>query len=163
MKKIIIHWTGGASTPCSTDLLAYHYLVDKFGKIYKGVFSPEDNENCKDGKYAHHCGGGNTCSIGVSMCGMFGFQSRYNSGKFLLTEKQCSAMFSFVAKLCKSYSIEPKADSVMTHYEFGLKNPHSSSSGKIDIVYLPPFPDLYPYEIGDFIRNKIETELCKIL
>ena len=56
MKKIIIHWTAGAHTPNSIDLRYYHYLIDKNGRINYGIFKPEDNENCYDGKYAPHTG-----------------------------------------------------------------------------------------------------------
>lgn len=34
LNKICLHWTAGANTPCDTDLKAYHYCVDKYGKIY---------------------------------------------------------------------------------------------------------------------------------
>ena len=44
----------------------------------------------------------------------------------------------------------------MTHYEFGLKNPKTTSKGKIDIIYLPPYPTIKKENIGDFIRNKIK-------
>ena len=44
----------------------------------------------------------------------------------------------------------------MTHYEFGLKNPKTTSAGKIDIVYLPPYPQIKKQDIGNFIRNKVE-------
>ena len=73
LNKICLHWTGGANFPCETDLKAYHFCVDKLGRIYQGKYFPEDNLNCKDGKYAKHCGGGNTGCIGLSLCGMAGF------------------------------------------------------------------------------------------
>ena len=52
MKRIILHWTGGKYTPSSTDFEHYHFLVDKCGDILKGKYTPEDNLNCNDGKYA---------------------------------------------------------------------------------------------------------------
>ena len=66
-KKVILHWTAGTNQPCSTDYEHYHYLINKDGIIVKGKYTPEDNLNCTDGKYAQHCGGGNTGAIGVSM------------------------------------------------------------------------------------------------
>ena len=50
----------------------------------------------------------------------------------------------------------------MTHYEFGRKNPKTSSAGKIDIVYLPAYPNILQEELGDFIRNKIKWYFSKI-
>lgn len=155
MKRLIIHWTAGSNTPNSVDKEHYHYLVDSEGKIYNGNYRPEDNENCSDGRYAQHTGGGNTSSIGVSMCGMYGFRSSANVGKYPLTKKQCEATFKLCAELCKKYGISVTTQTVMTHYEFGKSHPQTSSAGKIDIIYLPPYPEQTTDKIGNFIRNKI--------
>lgn len=162
MNKIIIHWTAGAYTPNSTDLRHYHYLIDKNGRINCGIFRPEDNENCNDGKYAQHTGGGNTGAIGVALCGMYGFSSATKLGCYPLTKIQCEALFSFVAKLSKKYKIKIDNAHIMTHYEFGLKNPKTTSAGKIDIVYLPPYPQIKQQKIGDFIRSKVLWYSTKI-
>lgn len=162
MNKIIIHWTAGAYTPNSTDLSHYHYLIDKNGRINCGIFRPEDNENCNDGKYAQHTGGGNTGAIGVALCGMYGFSSATKLGCYPLTKIQCEALFSFVAKLSKKYKIKIDNNHIMTHYEFGLKNPKTTSAGKIDIIYLPPYPQIKQQKIGDFIRSKVLWYSTKI-
>lgn len=162
MNKIIIHWTAGAYTPNSTDLRHYHYLIDKNGRINCGIFRPEDNENCNDGKYAQHTGGGNTGAIGVALCGMYGFSSATKLGCYPLTKIQCEALFSFVAKLSKKYKIKIDNNHIMTHYEFGLKNPKTTSAGKIDIIYLPPYPQIKQQKIGDFIRSKVLWYSTKI-
>lgn len=75
--------------------------------------------------------------------------------KYPLTKIQCERMFKFVAELSKKYKIPISSNTIMTHYEFGLKNPKTSSAGKIDIIYLPPYPDIPKNKIGDFIRSKI--------
>ncbi len=162
MNKIIIHWTAGAYTPNSTDLRHYHYLIDKNGRINCGIFRPEDNENCNDGKYAQHTGGGNTGAIGVALCGMYGFSSATKLGCYPLTKIQCEALFSFVAKLSKKYKIKIDNNHIMTHYEFGLKNPKTTSAGKIDIICLPPYPQIKQQKIGDFIRSKVLWYSTKI-
>ena len=162
MNKIIIHWTAGAYMPNSTDLRHYHYLIDKNGRINYGIFKPEDNENCYDGKYAAHTGGGNTGAIGIAMCGMYGYSSANNRGGDPLTKIQCEALFSFAASIAKKYSIPIDANHIMTHYEFGLKNPKTTSAGKIDIVYLPPYPEIKTQEVGNFIRNKIKWYYNKL-
>jgi hypothetical protein len=155
MKRVIIHWTAGTNQPNGTDYLHYHYLINGDGLVTLGKFKPEDNENCYDGKYAQHTGGGNTGSIGVSMCGMYGFKSSKDIGKYPLTKKQCESTFKKVAEICKQYKIPVTAQTVMTHYEFGKSHPNTSSAGKIDIIYLPPYPEQTADKVGDFIRSKI--------
>ena len=162
MKRIIVHWTAGAYKPNSTDLAHYHYLIDDEGKVYEGNFKPEDNENCNDGRYAAHTGGGNTGSIGISLCGMCGFVNRKCVGAYPLTKVQCERAFKLIAELSKKYNIQITPQNVMTHYEFGLKHPNTTSAGKIDIVYLPPYPEVEQSKIGDYIRNKARWYLQHI-
>ncbi len=156
MKKIILHWTAGSYHPSNYDKQFYHFLIDKDGKRHTGNYRPEDNLNCNDGKYAAHTGGGNTGAIGVALCGMGGFISRDRVGFAPITREQIEGLFSFVAQLCRDYNIVISPETVLTHYEFGVKNPNTSSKGKIDIIYLPPFPDIKQGDIGDFIRSKIK-------
>ena len=130
-------------------------MVDSEGKVHNGIFKPEDNENCTDGRYASHTGGGNTGSVGVALCGMCGFSSADSIGNYPLTKQQCEAAFKLCAELCVKYGIKITPQTVMTHYEFGLNHPQTTSAGKIDIVYLPPYPEIEKSKIGDFIRSKI--------
>lgn len=159
MKKIVIHWSAGANIPSAFDKQFYHYLIDSLGRLYKGDFAPEANLKPAAGRYAMHCGGGNTGAIGVCLCGMAGFTSPKNIGKFPITKVQLEAAFELCARLCRKYNIKPGVQNVFTHYEFGLKNPNTSSRGKIDIIFLAPYPELKPNEIGNFIRNKIRWYL----
>lgn len=159
MKRIIIHWTGGIGNPNQHEKECYHYLIDAKGKMHEGICKPEDNENCYDGKYAQHTGGGNTGSIGVALCGMFNYYNRDNVGISPLTKVQCEAAFKFISQLCKKYNIEVTSETVLTHYEFGKKHPNSSSYGKPDITFLPPYSYLRPDEIGNFIRSKVKWYL----
>lgn len=155
MKRIIIHWTAGAYKPNATDLAHYHYLIDDEGKVYEGNFKPEDNENCHDGHYAAHTGGGNTGSIGVAMCGMMEYSplKDISSTEYPLKRIQCERCFKLIAELCQKYHIPITPDTVMTHYEFGVKNPSTSSAGKIDITVLPDYI-ISSDKVGNFIRNK---------
>lgn len=162
MKRIILHWTAGMGKPNAHEKECYHYLIDKDGIVHEGRFKPEDNLNCYDGRYAMHTGGGNTGSIGVAVCGCAvpsGVNVRLT--KYPLTKVQIERLFSFTAELCKRYGIVPTANNVMTHYEFGKKNPKTSSKGKIDLT------ELFVYkpkkgEEGNFIRGKIRWYLSKI-
>lgn len=164
LTKIILHWTAGGYYPNATEFKHYHYLIDKDGKCYECDHKPEDNINCSDGNYAAHCGGGNTGAIGIALCGMFGYKNSKNPGKSFITRKQVETMFHLCAILMRDYNIS--LDNVMTHAEFGYKNPKTSSHGKIDITALPPCYDkeLTPMCLGkpicvgygNFIRHKIK-------
>ena len=154
MKRIIIHWTAGTGTPNATDKQHYHYLIDNKGEVINGIYKPEDNENCSDSRYAAHTGGGNTGSIGIALCGMCGFTSSTNVGKYPLTAIQVERAFKLIAELSKKYGILITPDTVMTHYEFGKKHPKTTSAGKIDITYLPCYPKYNKDEIGNLFRSK---------
>lgn len=160
MNKIIIHWTAGTYQPNTTDLEHYHFLIDGEGKKHNGKYKPENNENCNDGKYAAHTGGGNTGAIGVSMCAMAGFKSASDCGRYPITPVQLEACFKLCAELCRKYNIP--VENVWTHYEFGINHPDTTSHGKIDIIYLPPYPDIEKDKIGDFIRAKVRYYYLKI-
>ena len=162
LSKLCIHWTAGANKPCKTDLNSYHFLFDSNGKEYQGVFKPEDNENCNDGHYAKHCGGGNTGCIGISCCGMYGFDLKSKNTKHPLTQQQIEAMCKKSAELCLKYEIEVSEDNVFTHYEFGKKNPKTSSANKIDFTYISYLPNLKTENIGNYLRNKIRWYQLKI-
>ena len=155
MKRIILHWSGGGYSPNGCDLEHYHFLVDKFGKIFKGKFSPQDNKNCNDGKYAKHTGGLNTGSIGVALCAMFGYKNPKNIGKFPFLRVQAESAFAYCATLLKKYDLKPSKQSVLTHYEVGLMYPNSESAGKQDINFIPYEPEIRPDFVGDYIREKI--------
>ncbi len=156
MKKIIIHWTAGIYYPTEYEKKYYHYLVDKDGKIHIGYFKPEDNLKCVKNNYAMHTGGGNTGSIGVAMCAMYGFENRNSVGNYPITSKQFEATMSFCAELSQRYEIEITPKTIMTHYEFGQAHPQTSSANKIDVIYLPPYSWVDQKDIGSFIRSKIK-------
>lgn len=162
MKRIILHWTAGKHFPTTYEKQFYHFLIDKNGIIHNGKYSPEDNNNCKDGKYAAHTGGGNTGSIGVAMCSMENFNTQKKYSNYPITPKQFESCMEFCAKLCKKYNIEITPQTVMTHYEFGNNHTKTSSFGKIDIIYLPTHPYIAKQDIGNFIRTKIRWYKNKI-
>ncbi len=156
MKRIIIHWTGGTNQPCNEDFEHYHYLINSDGMVINGKHKPSDNENCNYGNYAAHCGGGNTGSIGVAMCGMYvPKNTSIRKTNFPLTKIQCEKCFKLIADLTKQYKIPITPQNIMTHHEFGLKHPETSSKGKIDIIWLPPYGDMASESVGNFIRSKI--------
>ncbi len=162
MKRIILHWTAGGPVPNSHEKECYHFLVDSLGNIKNGKFKPEANLKCIEGFYAAHTGGGNTGSIGVALCGMLNFKDKNNIGNFPITRVQFEAAMKLCAQLAIKYQIPVKSTNIMTHYEFGKLHPSSSSGGKIDIIFLPPFSWLEKDEIGKFIRSKIKWYIEQI-
>lgn len=148
--------TAGSYTPNATDLEHYHFLIDGEGKKHNGKHRPEDNENCYDGKYAAHTGGGNTGAIGIALCGMAGYKSPTYIGHFPLKQIQFERAFKLAAELCKTYNIPISAQTVFTHYEFGRQHPNTSSAGKIDINFIPYLPNLRAENVGGFIRGKVK-------
>lgn len=162
MKRIILHWTAGGPVPNCYEKECYHFLIDSLGNIHNGKFKPESNKNCKSGLYATHTGGGNTGSIGVAFCGMANFKNKNAIGNFPITRVQFESAMKFCAELSTKYQIPVKADTVLTHYEFGQTHSQTSSAGKIDIIFLPPFSWLEKDEVGKFIRSKIKWYISRI-
>lgn len=153
MKRIIIHWTAGKYSPNPCDYEHYHYLINGDGLVLHGNYTPEDNLNCKDNKYAAHTEMGNTGSIGVAFCGMYGFKDNENIGDYPLLSEQCESGFKFIASLCHKYNIKITPQTVLTHYEFD-KN-RGREGRKIDIICLP-YTYLSKREIGKYIRKRIQ-------
>ncbi len=162
LSKICLHWSAGASSPCEVDLKAYHFLVDKDGKVYAGHCKPEDNINCTDGNYAKHCGGGNTGCIGISALGMAGFNLKDKKTAYPLTKTQVEAFCKLVAELCIKYGIKVSPKTVFTHHEFGQKYPKTTSFGKIDFTYLPYLPTLGQEQVADYLRKEINEYITQI-
>lgn len=163
MKRIIIHWTAGTYKPNEHEKQCYHYLIDDTGSVINGKYTPEDNLYCYDGVYAAHTGGGNTGSIGIAMCGMYiPKNTPLQLTKYPLTKIQCERCFKLIAELAKKYELLINPQTVMTHHEFGIKHPNTTSAGKIDIIWLAPYTHLKVNEIGDFIRNKAKWYYSKI-
>lgn len=145
-KGIVLHWTAGNYKPCLEDLEAYHYLIDKDGKIHKGKYKPEDNLNCKDGKYAAHCGGYNTGRIGIAICCM-------KDNKTPPTLIQIAVMCGLAASTCKHFNID--VENVQTHAEI-------SPSRKIDINEIPCLNLKGNKVVGDYFRSEIRKILDNI-
>ena len=92
---------------------------------------------------------------------MAGFKDFKNVGKYPISKIQFESTMDLCAKLAKKYNIQISPQTVMTHYEFGLKNPKTTSAGKIDIIYLPPYQWVAKEDVGKFIRTKIKWYLNK--
>ena len=169
LKRICIHWTAGGTKANELDRSHYHFIVQQDSNIITGNLPPEANiprngstlSGQPEGTYVAHCGGGNSFTIGVSLCGMMG-QNADKSWQYPLTRSQCETAWQLVAQLCAIYNIAVTPDTVFTHYEFGLCNPNTPSAGKIDISVLPFEPTLKPNQVGNYIRTRISGYLAKI-
>lgn len=154
-KKIIIHWTAGGTIVNSTDRKHYHFIFDGSGKMHKGRNPVEANCPIVKGRpYAAHCGGGNSWTAGYALCGG---PRGYKFGEItrLSFERMCFQIAKDVAK----WEIPLSKNNVMTHYEFGLANPKTTSAGKVDISSIPWKPELKPSQVGDYIRSTINWYL----
>ena len=158
--KITCHWTAGTYTPSLLDKEHYHYIVgykDNKPFIVKGRYAVEDNFNCSDGRYAAHCGGGNSNNIGIAVACMHAYKSPQQQGDYPMKQAQFEKMCRLIAEVAHKYNIPIDKDHVFTHYEFGKAHPTTSSAGKIDITFLPFEPTKKANEIGNYIRNKAQV------
>jgi hypothetical protein len=158
LNKIVLHWTAGTYIPNSIEKKDYHYMVTGDCDIIRGNFTPEDNIDCKDDRYARHCGGGNTGAIGVAICAMAGYKNSLNVGWYPVKAEQIETFFELAANLCLTHKIPVTPQSVMTHYEFGKAHPMTPSGGKIDINHIPTslYKNVNNDKVGDLIRSKIK-------
>ena len=152
--KITVHHTAGNYQANATDEKAYHYLIDDKGRVTRGKFTVVDNLDCTDRRYAAHCGGNNTRNIGVAFCGNRGFSEKDFTTPQPLTRVQLEAGFKLIAELSIKYDILIKPETIFTHYEYDKRK--RKPEGKIDLIYLPPFPHVSRDEVGSFIRNKVQ-------
>ena len=155
MKRIILHWTVGTYQPNKHEFDCYHYLINGDGLVIKGRYQPEDNLDCKDGKYAQHCGGGNTGSIGIALCGMCGYKDRQHLGPYPLKRIQYEKAYELMAQLCHKYNIPITKTTVLTHMEFGNQHPSTTSHGKIDVSIATYDMKIQPAAMGNHIREKV--------
>ena len=137
MKRIILHWSGGAYQPNTKDLKHYHRLIDGNGNIHIGRFPIEQNEKpLKRGQYAAHTYRCNSDSIGVAFCAMFGARDVQDIGNYPIREIQWDAMVRLVADLCEEYQIPVTRETVLSHAEvqptLGIKQKE-----KWDITFVP--------------------------
>ncbi len=88
------------------------------------------------------------------------FDEKKRQTNYPLTKIQCEKLFFETARLCYKYKIPITPETVLTHYEFNKR--HHITTGKIDIIYLPPYPNIEKEKVGDFIRNKVEWYYKKL-
>lgn len=153
--KMTLHHTVGRYEQFFND---YHYMIaynptTKKAYVKKGIYKPEDNDNTSDGKYAPHCKLCNTGNIGVAICANYQYDSKtMTSPTYPIRAEQIELAFELMAELCIKYNI--KIDEVQTHYERDRKL--AKPDGKVDIIYIPSYPNVKPNEVGNHIRGKVK-------
>jgi len=162
MKRIILHWTGGAYKANSIDKGAYHILIEDDGNLVRGTDSIEANAVIRRGKpYAAHTLNCNTGSIGVSVCCMLGATSPSNLGSVLMLKKQFDTMVEVTAELCDFYDIPVTPKTVLGHVEvqpvLGIRQ-----GNKWDPWVLSWMPGKAPAEIGDAFRGLVTAKLTGV-
>ena len=163
-RRIINHWSVGEYVPNHVDFEHYHFIIAGNGDVYHGDHKVEANDNTSDDDYAMHTGGGNTKTIGIAVSAMLGFKSPSNIGRFPITKVQTEKLFELNAKMLFKEGFKlVTSENLLTHYEFGKANPKTSSSGKIDITYFPYYPKIKPDDCGNFIREKTQWYLNKLI
>ena len=158
--RCTLHFTVGRYEQFFND---YHYMIaynskTKQAYVKRGIYTPEDNDNTGDGRYAPHCALMNTGNIGVAICANYQYNHKTNtSDTYPITAQQLELAFELLAELSIKYNI--KIEEIQTHYERDkkLKKP----SGKVDIIFLPSYPQVKKEEVGNFIRNKVKWYISK--
>lgn len=152
LQRICLHWTAGGLTPNAVDKKHYHFIVDFEGVVHVGIYKPEANgkQLSNRDKYAAHCGGGNSFTIGIAVCGG---PKGFKFGTF--TQASLESACKKIAECCKTYGIKVSAETVYTHYEFGLRHKGTDSAGKVDINQIPWDPTIKPNAVGNYIRQRV--------
>lgn len=160
LKRIVIHWTGGAYKASSLDREHYHVMVEGDGNVVLGKHKPEANLSTST-PYAAHVRGFNTGSIGVALCAMHGADGwpTMQPGKYPITQKQLDKLAVVLADLCETYGIPVSRETMLTHAE--VEEVHGiTQRGKWDIRWLPGASKVLDAKyVGDVIRASVEHEL----
>jgi len=161
LRRIVLHWSGGAHKPNSVDRAAYHFLVTgPDGWVERGDHPLEANLRTPlaGGPYAAHTGGLNTASAGVSWCGMRDSDvERGKMGPSPITEAQLHRGLAFVAYLALEMGLDPSnSGHVHTHREaweiHGVKG--TTNHTKPDFIILPPYPTVTGWRAcGEWMRR----------
>lgn len=158
-RRIILHWTGGPHRANSVDRKAYHYVVEHDGNVVQGVFPVAKNmQRVWGDDYAHHTGGFNSFSVGISFAGMMNFVSAGNVGPAPLKPGQVMAGLRFVAECCDAWNLDPLNPAHVFHHReawelHGVKG--TQNHQKRDITHLPFMPELGFSQTGPWMRRKI--------
>lgn len=161
LQRIIWHWSAGTYTPGASEAEHYHYYIDGGNVVRLGDYTPEDNLDTSDERYAAHVASMNTGSIGVAICAMNGaVEKPFVTGPYPIRQGQLDTMISLTADLCNKYNIAVGRTTTLSHAEveptLGVVQ-----NGKWDITWLPGMVATGdPVAVGDKIRSAVALILA---
>lgn len=156
-RGVVLHWTGGTGKANSTDLGAYHYVVEADATVKEGRWPVSANMRMVKGReYAMHTGAFNSYRVGISAAGMKDYEGPDDVGAHPLTPIQVERMLELANYFLELGGLEPlDPKHLCTHREVwtlhgvqGMENDR-----KRDIEYLPFEPELEKDKVGPFLRN----------
>ncbi len=162
MKRIVLHWTGGAYTASELDRAHYHLLIEGDGTLVPGVHRIACNGAPAREPRASHTRNCNTGSIGVAVCCMAGATERpFSAGRFPMTQLQWETMARVVAELCARFDISVGTTTVLGHGEVQsvLSIPQR---GKWDPLVLPWAPNVPRQEVMERFRSRVRQHLAPL-
>lgn len=160
MKRVHLHWTGGARTASSLDRRHYHVIVEGDTNLVRGDLPISANQTPIRGNYAAHTLNANGDAIGVSLAGMAGAQeSPFREGSHPLNAEQWAMGVRTIADLCRRYGIKVSPKTVLTHAEMQA-NLGIAQRGKWDIARLPFDQAVFGAKaVGDRLRKEVQAVL----
>lgn len=164
MRRVHLHWTGGAYTPNGLDLNAYHLLVawspERGAYLVRGKWPISANVNCPRGAYAAHTLNANSAAIGLTICCMGGQGvSMANHGAFPMRREQWDLAVRVTAELDRAYGIPVTDKTNLSHAEV-QPNLGIRQNGKWDIATLS-FDRSFDTarKVGDRLRREVAALL----
>lgn len=163
MKRIHFHWTVGWHKANSTDLKAYHILVEGDGKLVRGNTSIAANARGSGVRAVRHTLNANTEAIGVSLCCMVRAKEQpFEAGPNPMTKVQWDTGVEVIAQLARRYAIPVTHKTILTHAEVG-PNLNIPQQGKWDITRLAFDDSVHGYKaVGDRMRREVAETLDRI-
>jgi peptidoglycan hydrolase-like protein with peptidoglycan-binding domain len=160
MNRLVMHHTGGAHRPNTTDLRAYHRVTDGTGRVHAGKFAVEANApgRIQRGQHAAHTLNLNTGSIGAAIAAMGeGQWATPSASKWFPTATQIDGFLMDCAKLCEEWHIPVQRETCLSHAEVQITL-RVTQRNKWDFDY--PFAFIKtntrdPVAIGDELRQEI--------
>ena len=162
MKRVIVHWSGGAYRASPLDRTHYHILIEGDGKVVAGTSSILQNAAPAREPRASHTLNCNTASIGVAVCCMAGARERpFTAGQFPMTQQQWEVMTEVVAELCVRYRIDVTAATVLAHGEvqatLGIQQRQ-----KWDPLVLPWAPTMPRPDVMERFRSRVREHVARL-
>lgn len=156
-RGVVWHWTAGGPRANTTDLAAYHLVVESDATVRQGKHPVAANMRKLSTTDAHaaHTGGWNSYRVGLAAAGMRGYRSPSAPGDAPLTEVQVRRMCELAAHFLALADLDPMDPAhACTHREVwtihGIRGDRNHQ--KLDIEHLPFRPNLSREQVGPYLR-----------